>query len=115
MKRRRVAAWTVTLDRSRAEMFDPEADDFWRHRYSTAPYARTGFSYEDFRPAFLYGMRTARRHQGSSWDELRSSLEEGWEEVRGISPLTWPEAEGAVQEAWNDDRFGSTGDRKSVV
>ena len=50
---------------------DPNAEDaYWRDNYKTRPYATSGASYEQFRPAYQYGWESAGRYRGRKFGGL---------------------------------------------
>jgi hypothetical protein len=86
---------------------DPATErDYWRTNHSSRPYA-AGSSYEDYAPAYDYGVSSYSRHQGRDWDDVEDDLGRGWDRAKGSSSLTWEKAKSAVRDAW--DRL--TGDR----
>lgn len=62
--------------------------------------SQTGYSHEDYRPAYWYGWEAAQEHSGRNWVDIASNLERGWDQAREGSKLSWKEAEPAVREAW---------------
>ncbi len=84
-----------------AESIDPTREDaYWRENYSKRPYAG-GKSYDDFGPAYAYGVGSYARLGGRSFDEAESDLSRGWASARGKSTLTWDNAKHATRDAWN--------------
>lgn len=76
-------------------------DSYWRENYLTRPYARSGYSYDDYRPAYQYGTDSVHRYQGREWNDVENDLERGWEHAKGKSRLAWHEIKDAVRDAWN--------------
>jgi hypothetical protein len=72
----------------------------WAANYSTRPYAQTGAAYEDYAPAYLYGIYWYHSNPESLFDASEAELSTGWDAARGDSPLDWPKAKPAVEEAW---------------
>jgi len=77
-----------------------EEDDYWRENYTNRPYVKTGASYDDYSPAYRYGVDAHAMHRERGWDEAREDIEAGWARARGKSKLEWPDAEPAVRDAW---------------
>lgn len=75
--------------------------DYWRQSYSSGPYSPSGHSYEDYEPAYRYGVESSGRYQGSRWEEAEGDLERGWETAKGKSRLAWHDAKNAVKDAWH--------------
>jgi hypothetical protein len=84
-----------------AESIDPTHEDaYWRDNYATRPYAG-GASYDDFGPAYAYGVYSYTRYAGSDFDDVEPDLSRDWDGARGKSKLTWERAKHAVRDAWN--------------
>jgi hypothetical protein len=84
-----------------AESIDPTREDaYWRDNYSNRPYA-SGASYDDFGPAYAYGVVAYSRYPGRRFDEVESDLSRDWISARGKSSLTWERAKQATRDAWN--------------
>jgi hypothetical protein len=84
-----------------AEQIDPTREDaYWRDNYRTRPYA-SGASYDDFGPAYAYGVSSFQRYPGRSFDDVESDLSRDWSSVRGKSSLAWERAKHATRDAWN--------------
>lgn len=87
--------------------FTEAEEDYWRQSYSSRPYARSGSTYDEYRPAYQYGTDAAHYHQGRRWEDVEGDLERGWGEARGTSRSTWQEIKGAVRDAWDRVTGGS--------
>ena len=84
-----------------AEKIDPTMeDDYWRENYSSRPYVNSGDSYDDYGPAYGYGVASYQRLAGSSFDDAEPDLARGWNDARGHSSLEWDRARGPVRDAW---------------
>lgn len=93
-----------------AESIDPTAEDaYWRDNYRSRPYAGTGASYDDYGPAYAYGVNAYQRHPGRSYDDVESDLGRDWDRERGRSSLDWDRARSATRDAWH--RVGDTVER----
>ena len=76
-------------------------DTYWRDNYRGRPYVGSDDSYEDFGPAYAYGLDSFSRHDGRRFDEVESDLSQDWEQFKGKSNLTWERAKSAVRDAWD--------------
>ena len=84
-----------------AEMIDPTVEDeYWRDNYSTRPYVESGARYEDYGPAYRYGVQSYGRYRGKSFEDVDSDLMRGWEQAKGTSRLTWERAKRAAKDSW---------------
>ena len=80
---------------------NPEAEDtYWRDNYSSRPYVTSGSSYDDYGPAYRYGVDTYSRYPDRSFDEVEPELRQGWGSSRGRSSLEWENAKHASRDAW---------------
>ena len=62
---------------------DPAAEDaYWRQNYIGRPYVRGTRSYDDYGPAYKYGVDNYSRYKGRSFDEVEDNLGRDWG-VRG--------------------------------
>jgi len=88
-----------------AEAVNPTIEDeWWRENYSNRPYAKSGESYETYRPAYEYGWQARMMHADADWAEIEPNLAAGWPQARGDSTLEWTDAQHAAKDAW--DRVG---------
>jgi hypothetical protein len=81
--------------------FGNTEDRYWREQFSSRPYAQSGRSYDDYRPAYQYGYDAAHLHQGRRWEDAESDLERGWEKARGTSHMAWQDVKDAARDAWH--------------
>lgn len=83
-----------------ANAVDPVAEDaYWRENYSNRPYA-SGLDYDEFRPAYGYGVDAYTRYPGRTFDEVEPELRRDWSSRRGSSSLEWERAKHATRDAW---------------
>jgi hypothetical protein len=83
-----------------AEMIDPEAHaGYWRDEFPNRPYAGGG-RYEDYDPAYRYGVDSYARYNGRAWEDVEADLRSGWDSARGGSSLRWDDARHAARDAW---------------
>jgi len=84
-----------------AEMVDPKAEDaYWRDNYSTRPYVTSGASYDEYGPAYRYGVDALTRYPGRKFDEVEPELGRRWDSARETSRLDWNRAKQATRDSW---------------
>ena len=84
-----------------AEMVDPTVEDaYWRDSYSSRPYVASGASYDDYGPAYRYGVESRTKYQDRSFDDVESDLSRDWNQARGDSDLDWERAKHATRDSW---------------
>jgi len=84
-----------------AEQIDPTREDaYWRDNYSSRPYVGGG-SYDDYGPAYSYGVNSYSKYAGRKFDDVESDLSRDWDSARGTSSLGWERAKHATRDAWN--------------
>lgn len=85
-----------------AEAIDPTVEDaYWKANYSSRPYVEGNATYDDYGPAYGYGVQSFGNNKGRSFDEVEPDLSRNWNTSRGNSSLTWDKAKGATRDAWN--------------
>ena len=77
-----------------------ENDAHWSANYASRPYVEAGDDYEDYAPAYLYGVFRYHSNPEQQFDAAEDELAKGWVSARGDSSLDWPKAKPAVREAW---------------
>jgi hypothetical protein len=75
-------------------------DAHWSANYASRPYVEAGEDYEDYAPAYLYGVFLYHSDPERDFDASEGDLAYGWDSARGDSALDWLEAKPAVREAW---------------
>src|ERR1700761_9103766 len=71
-----------------AESIDPTVEDaYWRENYASRDYVVQGRGYEDYGPAYGYGVN--RYDPDRSFEDVEPELAEGWMGSRGSSTLAW--------------------------
>lgn len=81
---------------------DPVAEDnYWRDNYSSRPYIAAGASYDDYQPAYRYGMESYSRNPDRSFEDVEPELSRDWGSARGRSSLEWENARHASRDAWH--------------
>ncbi len=87
--------------KSAAETIDPSLEDaYWRGNYMHRPYVAAGSSFDDYGPAYGYGVASWGRYPGRSFDELEAELARDWTSARGRSNLDWALARNATRDGW---------------
>ena len=88
--------------KSVGESIDPKREDaHWRETYTTRPYVQTGSSFDDYGPAYGYGVNSYGKYPGRSFDDIEPDLSRDWDASRGASNLSWAHAKSASRDAWN--------------
>lgn len=89
---------------------DPAVEDaYWRDNYSSRPYVTSGSTYDDYGPAYRYGVDAYSRHSGRTFDEVEPELGRDWHGSRGTSSLEWERAKHATRDAFH--RVGNAVER----
>jgi hypothetical protein len=84
-----------------AEQIDPTREDaYWRDNYKSRPYV-SGGSYDDYGPAYAYGVSSYPRYAGRKFDDVESDLARDWNSAKGTSSLTWDRAKLATRDAFH--------------
>jgi hypothetical protein len=93
-----------------AEMIDPTAEEaYWRDNYAARPYVTEGASFDDYGPAYRYGVDTYARYGDRPFTAAEPDLMRDWEGARGSSTLTWERAKHATRDSW--ERLSDTIER----
>jgi hypothetical protein len=96
LRRHRAAAGNDAVPASVYETHDAH----WSAKHATRPYVLADEQYQDYAPAYLYGVVWYYSNPERQFDASEGELATGWEAARGDSPLDWPKAKPAVREAW---------------
>lgn len=74
---------------------------WWREHYASRPYVPAGAAYDDYEPAYRYGIeRYMQTDRPREWNEVEDEMADGWPAAKGRSRLGWEEAKHAVRDAW---------------
>lgn len=85
-----------------AELVDPTVEEtYWRGNFSTRPYVAPDDSFDDYAPAYGYGVNAYRDRPGRTFEEAEAELAAGWVGARGGSRLDWGRARPAARDAWH--------------
>ncbi|HSM10467.1 MAG TPA: hypothetical protein VK827_02710 [Lysobacter sp.] len=78
-----------------------QSDRHFQSRFGECTYADKHESFDDYRPAYRYGVLSRTRYGKREWDEeLERELHRDWEHNRGNSTLSWERARLGVREAF---------------
>lgn len=81
---------------------DPKNEaSYWRENFKSRPYAQNATSFDDYGPAYGYGVSSYAKYQGRSFDDVESDLSRDWDKARGASNLQWTQARIATRDAWD--------------
>jgi hypothetical protein len=74
----------------------------YRSNYDTN-YANSGYSYEQYTPAYRYGAQLANdsQYRDRDWSSVENDARTRWDER---NPGTWDQFKGAVRHAWDEVR-----------
>ncbi len=75
-------------------------EDYWQANYKTRPYVTPEATYDDYGPAYRYGVNTYEDHIGRDFEDVDSDLGSRWESVKGQSSLSWDKARHATRDSW---------------
>jgi len=83
-----------------ADLIDPaEEEKYWEKEYTNRPYSQDGKRYQEYRPAYRYGVEAVNKYPDKRFVEIEGRLSRNWPKSRGESHLTWSKAKPAVQDA----------------
>ncbi len=89
-----------------AEVIDPTSEAaYWRENFQSRSYANSADTFDDYGPAYGYGVSSYSKYPGRSFDDVESDLSRGWNGAKGNSNLVWDKARGATRDAW--ERIGN--------
>ena len=89
-----------------AESIDPTGEaTYWRDNFKSRPYAANATSFDDYGPAYGYGVSSYTKYADRSFDDVESDLARDWDSARGKSKLPWEQARNATRDAW--ERIGN--------
>ena len=85
-----------------AESIDPTVESaYWKDNYASREYVDSGASYDDYGPAYSYGVDSFGRHAGRSFSDVEADLGRDWDRNRGGSSLSWDKARSATRDSWD--------------
>ncbi len=84
------------------EAIDPTVEAaYWEKTYSTEPYFQSGYTYDDYSPAYRTGYLGRSQFKGKTWDQAERDLETEYNRAKGASKLQWDHAKHATKAAWH--------------
>jgi hypothetical protein len=84
-----------------AELVDPTAEEaYWRENFNTRPYVPGHATFDDYGPAYRFGVDSYGRYDGGAFDDVESEMSRDWDRAKGTSALRWNEAKHAANDAW---------------
>jgi hypothetical protein len=85
-----------------AEKIDPTIEEaYWRENYVSRPYVNKAYTYDDYGPAYLYGVDNYARYQGRKFEDVEGDLARDWQRAKGKSRLAWEDAKHATRDSWH--------------
>jgi uncharacterized protein (TIGR02271 family) len=81
------------------ETFEPDFRNHW-----TSSFQHTGYTYDQYRPAYRYGyeMRRTGRFGGNDWRKIEPEMRRDWE--RNYPDSAWDDFKMAVRQGWESIR-----------
>jgi hypothetical protein len=77
------------------------SDRYFAARFDEVTYAGDDETFEDYRPAYRYGVLARTVFRDHDWDDdIEQQLRDDWDRNRGTSPLSWERARAGVQDAY---------------
>ena len=87
-----------------AEAIDPTAEvAYWRDNFKDRPYAVGGSSYDEYSPAYLYGVDSFGRYPGRSFDDVESDMSRDWDRAKHATRDAWNRLSDTVERATPGD------------
>ena len=85
-----------------AEKIDPTIEEaYWRENYVSRPYVDKSYTYDDYGPAYMYGVDNYSRYQGRKFEDVEAELGRDWQRAKGKSRLAWEDAKHATKDAFH--------------
>lgn len=87
------------------EEMDPAGEyAYWRDKFVNRPYVQDGASFDDYGPAYVFGIHASAKYADRDFAEVAQELEREWHTVRGDSSLEWAQARDAARDSWEHSR-----------
>lgn len=84
------------------EAIDPTVEaTYWETTYTSQPYYQSGYTYDDYGPAYRTGYLGRSQFRGRTYDEVERDLETEYNRSKGTSRLEWERAKPATRAAWD--------------
>ena len=93
---------------TRAGFDDRDFDaSYWKQNFTSRSYYTPDSNYDDYEPAYRYGVECRTRYAGAKFDDVEPELRSGWEGTRFKTRLGWEKAKAAVRDAyeWTEGKF----------
>ena len=85
--------------RAIAASIDPEGEDaYWQEHFPQEPYFQSGYTFEDYGPAYRMGWQLYSPH--TSFESVDKIMSDQWAQSRGNSKLEWHQARDAAKAGW---------------
>lgn len=85
-----------------AEATDPTRERaYWSENFSGRDCVEKGSSFDDYGPAYGFGVNARGQYPGRDFDDVESEMSRDWATSRGDSSLSWERAKHAARDAWN--------------
>ena len=85
-----------------AVVANPKAEDaYWSNNFQTHPGYVTGYTYDDYGPAYRYGVDQQAKYRGQRFTDVESRMAAEWATIRHTSRLEWNQAKVAASAAWD--------------
>ncbi len=86
-----------------SEAADPRGDlGHFQQVFRTTPYYVKDMTWDDYMPAYRYGLDTYATHGGQPFGQAEPMLAQDWPRAQGVSRLSWEQAQPAVAHAWRE-------------
>lgn len=83
------------------DKIDPTVEDaYWRTSYASRPYITDGATYDDYGPAYRYGVDSYVRRDGRTFEQAEPEMMSAWQQSKGLSRLRWEDAVFATRDSW---------------
>lgn len=87
--------------KSVAETIDPTSEAaYWRDNFSERSYVTEGAGFDDYEPAYRYGVGAYLKYPDRRFNDVDVVLAREWGTARGKSSLEWERAREAARDAW---------------
>ncbi len=84
-----------------AQLVNPNAEEvYWRNQHKHQAYFDSTVAYDNYAPAYRFGIDAYSTYVGRNFDEIEAQLENQWEDARDSSRLTWGTAKLATRDAY---------------
>ena len=74
-------------------------EEYWRVNYNTRPYAK-GRTFDSLRGGYRFGVESANRYSGRSWNDVESDLRRDWNLYEHRAQSKWEDIKDAARDAW---------------